>query len=300
MVKKWVIVIIFSLNYTGLVLSQELNARVTINSDRIEGTNREVFNSLQNALNLFINGQKWSSTVFAAVEKIDCSFSLVLQSQSGDRNYVADLTIQARRPVFNSDYSTSLFMYRDTKFDFEYMENTPIEYVRNTLNNNLVATIAFFCYIILGLDFDSFSYLGGSYFLREAQNIAMLAQGYPSWSGWEAFSSSNNKHAIINGLMDESLKGYRELWYTYHRKGLDEMAANSDRARTTIIQSLPVLNELRDNRSSIILLQLFSDAKLDEVVLLCSKATTEEKKEMYDVLSKVFPTASTRLEPLKK
>lgn len=285
-----------SFNYLS---AQELNARVNVNSDRIQGTNKEVFTSLQSALNTFINGTKWSSTTFSSVEKIDCTFNIIILNQSESNTYTAEISVVARRPVYNSTYTTSILNFRDTKLDFEYMENSPLELDMTNITSNLIATVAFYCNLILGLDFDSFSPRGGSYFFRQAQNITMQAQG-SSWMGWTAFESTTNRHAIITAFTDESLVSYRDFWYTYHRKGLDEMASNPDRGRTTIIQALSVLNELKNMRSSSVLLQMFADSKLEEVVLMCNKASSEEKKEVYDLFYKLYPTMTDRLEPLKK
>jgi hypothetical protein len=154
--------------------------------------------------------------------------------------------------------------------------------------------------LILALDFDSFSPLGGNVFYRQARDIATQAQSNASWPGWSAFDDNKSKTAIINALSEESFKPYRELWYTYHRKGLDEMAANSDRARMTVLQNIPVLKDVRSVRNSEIILQMFADCKLDELVLIAGKATAEEKKETYDLLRSLYPTMSNQLEPLKK
>ncbi len=281
-------------------MAQELNAKVTVNSSRIQGTNKEVFTSLEKSLNEFINTKKWSAATFSQTEKIECSFSIVILTNPTDNHYQAEISISARRPVFNSIYTTNLINFRDTEFEFDYMENTPIEYVENSIDNNIIAVIAFYSNLILGLDFDSYSPEGGSYFFRQAQNIVTLAQSNVSWTGWSSFTKSNNRHAIITAFMDESLKPFRELWYTYHRKGLDEMAANPDRGRTNIINALSVLKQIKDIRSSSVLLQMFADCKLDEIVLLSSKASTEEKNNLYDLLYAVYPTMSDRLNALKK
>ncbi len=286
--------------FPGVIYGQELNAKVTVNSSRIEGTNKDVFTSLETQLNSFLNSQKWSAATFSQTEKIDCSFSIVILTNPSDNYYQAELSVSAKRPVYNSTYTTSLINFRDTEFEFDYIENSPIEYIENSLNNNIIATIAFYSYMILGLDFDSYSPMGGSYFFRQAQNIAMQAQSYSSWTGWTPFSKPNNRHGIITAFMDESLSAYHELWYTYHRKGLDEMAANPDRGRTNILNALPVLKDLNNVRSSSVMMQMFADCKLDEIVLMCSKATSEQKKEVYDLLYSIYPTMSGRLEPLKK
>ena len=280
--------------------AQELNAKISVNSDRIQGTNRSIFNNLEVALTNFINNQKWGAATFAQNEKIECSFALTMLTTTGDNNYTAELLIQAQRPVYNSAYSSTLVRFRDTDLNFEYQDNTPFQIIGNTIDNNLVATIAFWANMILGLDFDSFSPKGGSVFLRQAQSIAMQAQGAGGWNGWTAFDKANNRHGIITSFIDETMSPYRELWYTYHRKGLDEMTANPDRARTTILNALTALDELRGSRVSSVLLQMFADCKLDEVVSMASKASADEKKTTYEMLRKVYPSMSAQLEPLKK
>ena len=279
--------------------AQELNARISINSDRIQGTNRNVFTTLERALNQLINGTRWSSTSFATNERIDCAFSVIILEQPSDNSFRAELLVQASRPVYNSSYITTLLNHRDTKFDFEYMENNTLQMQQNTLNSNLEAVIAFYANLILALDFDSFSPMGGSVFFRQAQSIASMAQS-AGWGGWSAFDDTKSRGAIITAFTDESLKNYHELGYIYHRKGLDEMAANPDRARITILNAVPVLKEIRQIRSSEMLLQMFADAKLDELVSIAEKATSDEKKELYDLLRNIYPTMSNQLEPLRK
>ena len=280
--------------------AQELNATVTVNSDRIQSTNKNVFTSMQRALNQFINGTQWSTATFAPNERIDCTFSLTIMEQPAETSFKAELFIQARRPVYNSTYLTSILNYRDTKIEFEYTENAPLEIVQTSIDNNLTAAIAFYCNLILALDFDSFSPQGGSIFYRQALSIAMQAQSNTGWSGWSAFDDRKSRSSIINAYTDESVKPFREMWYTYHRKSLDEMAANPDRGRTTLLNALPVLKDIRNVRNSEILLQMFADCKLDEIVSVASKANAEEKKSAYDLLRNVFPASTTQLDPLKK
>ncbi len=286
--------------FTTKLHAQELSARVNVNSDKLQGTDKSIFTSMQNALTALVNGTKWSSATFAPAEKIECTFGLILTGKAdGADAYTGEITVTARRPVYNSSYTTPLINFRDTKVEFEYTENMPLEYIETSITNNLVAVFAFYSYIILGLDFDSFAPMGGSYFYRQAERISNTAQS-TSWTGWETFGTTMGRGALINALSDESLTNFREMWYTYHRKGLDEMAANADRSRTTIIGVLPALQQVYDTRSSNVLLQLFADSKLDETVAICTKASTEEKKEIYEMFNKLYPTLSSRLEPLKK
>jgi hypothetical protein len=280
--------------------SQELNARVTINSDKVQGTNKQVFTTLQTALTEFINNRKWTDATFAVNERIDCSFTLIINEMPTESSFKGELQIQARRPVYNSSYSTTLFNFRDTQLDFDYTEFEPLEYTQNTLQNNLTASVVFYIYVILGLDFDSFAQTGGSPFIQQAMQVVTLAQSEMAWTGWKAFDSNRNRHALATALTDNTSAVFREMWYTYHRKGLDEMAANPDRGRTTIIETLPALKEIQTARPGSVLMQLFSDSKLDEVVSVYSKANQTEKQEGYKLLSTIFPTQTTRLEPLKK
>ncbi|MDR2627846.1 MAG: DUF4835 family protein [Dysgonamonadaceae bacterium] len=280
--------------------SQELNAKVTVNSDKITGTNKQVFKTLENLLAEFLNTQKWTAATFATTERIDCTFNVIINQQSDETNFNAELQITARRPVYNSTYTTNLFNYRDPQWDFSYIEGSPIEYRENRLENNLVAVLSFYAYVILGFDFDSFAPLGGSACFRAALQIATEAQSQISWTGWTPFEKPNSRHGIISALTDEGLNIYRNFWYTYHRRGLDEMSANPDRGRTTIINALPALKEAREARPGTILLQLFSDCKIDELTGIYSKATAQEKAGGYELLTALFPTMSNRLDAIKK
>ena len=280
--------------------AQELNAKITINSDKVQATNKQVFKTLEEALNSFVNNRKWTDATFATNERIDCTMTIIVSEMPSDNSFKSEIQIQARRPVYDSSYSTTLLNYRDTQLDFDYTEFEPLEYTENTLNSNLTATIVFYLYTILGLDFDSFAPKGGSGFHQQAQQIVSLAQAQASWNGWKAFENDRNRHALSTALTDNTSEAFRDMWYTYHRKGLDEMAANADRGRTTVIGLLPVLEQIKSARPTSPLIQLFADTKLDELVAIYSKATTQEKQEGYKTLSNLYPALSTRLEPLKK
>ncbi len=296
----WIGIILCLLLFVKEGYAQELNAKVNINSDKITGTNKQVFTTLQTALMEFINSRSWTNTTFATNERIECTFNIIINKQADEVNFSAELQVSALRPVYNSTYVTNLLNYRDTQLEFSYVEGTPIEYVETNLQSNLVATLVFYIYVILGLDFDSFSPLGGDPYFIEAQQIASQAQSYGTFSGWTPFEKPNSRHGIISSLTDEALKDYRTFWYTYHRKGLDEMSANADRGRTTIINALSVLKTVREARPGTILLQMFADSKLSEVVKIYSKASSQEKKEGYDLLNSLYPTMTNTLEPMKK
>lgn len=277
----------------------ELNARITINSDKIQGSDKQVFTTLQEALNEFVNNRRWTDATFAINERIDCTMTIIVSDYS-DNSFKSEIQVQARRPVYNSSYTTTLLNFRDTELNFDYVQFEQLEYTENSLTSNLTATLVYYIYIILGLDFDSFSPLGGKNYFDRAQQIVSMAQSQATWSGWKAFDKDDNRHGLITALTDNTSEVFRNFWYTYHRKGLDEMAGNPDRGRTTIIGALPSLKEIKSARPTSVVLRLLSDAKLDEIVSIYSKATTQEKQEGYKLLYELYPTETKRLEPLKK
>ncbi|MCC8094283.1 MAG: DUF4835 family protein [Tannerellaceae bacterium] len=278
--------------------AQEINARVTINGDKIQTTNTNLFTTLQNALTEFINNRRWTDATFSVNERIDCTMTIILDEMN-DNSFTGEIQVQARRPVYNSSYTTTLLNFRDRQLNFEYTEYELLEYSNQTLYNNLTATVMFYIYVILGLDFDSFSLKGGSAYYQQAQQIVNMAQSQGSWSGWRAFDTNTNRHAVITALTDNTSDTFRTMWYTYHRRGLDEMAANPDRGRTTIIEVLPALEQVKSTRPSSVVLQMFSDAKLDEIVAIYSRANTQEKQAGYKMLSNLYPAETTRMESMK-
>ncbi|MDR0700073.1 MAG: DUF4835 family protein [Tannerella sp.] len=296
--RRLICLLILCFCVAGTAGAQELNVALTINSDKIQGSNKQLFNTLETALTEFINMKKWTTATFSQNERIDCNFTIIVNSVENNR-FSCEIQIQARRPVYNSTYSTTIFNFRDTEFDFEYTEFEPLEHTENTLDSNLTATIIYYIYMILGFDFDSFSLNGGQQFFQQAQQIVTLAQSNPSWNGWTAFANKRNRHALATALTENQGNIFHTMWYNYHRKGLDEMSANVDRGRTNMISSLSALSELKNARPTSILLQLFTDCKLDETVAVYSKATMQEKQEGYKLFSELFPAASSRYESLK-
>ncbi|MDR1814898.1 MAG: DUF4835 family protein [Tannerella sp.] len=296
---KYLIISLTSFFLTCITGSaQELTATVTINSDKVQGTDKSIFQTLQTALIEFINNKKWSTASFSQNERIDCTFTIVVNSLENNK-FSCEIQVQARRPVYNSAYTTTIFNIRDTEFDFEYTEYQQLEHTEETLDSNLTATIIYYIYMILGFDFDSFSPNGGKQFFQQAQQIVSLAQSNSQWNGWTAFANKRNRHALATALTENQGESFHTLWYAYHRKGLDEMAANADRGRANIIAALPALKTLKQARPTSPLLQLFTDCKLDETVLIYSKATVQEKQEGYKMFSELFPAASTRYASLK-
>jgi len=276
--------------------SQELNCNITINSDQVQGTNKSVFNTLQKSVSEFVNNRKWTEMSFLTNERIECTMTIIVKSVEGD-NFTAEIQVQSRRPVYNSNYNTTLFNFKDNDFTFTYKEFEPLEWNESTISSNLTAVLAYYAYIIIGYDMDSFSRLGGTPFFQAAENIVNSAQG-SNLPGWKAFESSRNRYALVNNLTDEAFKNFRNFFYEYHRLGLDEMSNNPVNARARIAQGIPVLRETNRARPSAIVISTFLDAKSDELINIFSKRTDKEKALVVEILSDVNPTQTQKYEQI--
>ncbi len=286
-----------------IVSAQELNCNLQINSSQIQIANKQVFETLQKELNDFMNNRHWTSGIYAVAERIDCNFMITIQSYV-DNVFTTELQIQARRPVYNTSYNTSTFNFKDEHFNFTYVEFDPIEINTTTYESNLTAVLAYYAYIIIGLDLDSYSKLGGTECFRQAENIVNLMQSKSDQNealGWKAFESNKNRYALINNLMDERFRKYREFFYVYHRQGLDEMTSNVANARAKIAEGLPILCEINRMQPSAIAIQTFLDSKNDEIINIFSKkGTTKEKTDVYEIMTDVNPTLTSRYEAIKQ
>lgn len=275
----------------GVMSAQELNCTVQINSDQIEGTNKSVFTTLQTSITDFMNNRRWTEMSFTNQERIECTLSFIVSKYENDV-LTTELTVQSRRPVYNANYNSTLFNFRDTEVEFEYKEFDQLELVENTFTSNLTAILAYYAYVIIGYDMDSFSRLGGTPYFQMAESIVSSAQS-TDYAGWKAeLSNSKNRYALVNNLLDEAFKKYRGYFYEYHRLGLDEMNVNLTNARARIAEGLPLVREANRARPSAIVVTIFMDSKTDELVNIFSGAPQEEKQGAVEVLSDIAPTRS--------
>ena len=273
--------------------ANELRCTVTINSDQIQGSNKEMFNTLQQSIEEFVNNSKWTDLTFQEKERIECSMMLVVKSVS-DNILKCEFTCQTRRPVFGTTYSTPLLNFQDRDFSFSYQEFDRLDFQTSTFTSNLTALIAYYCYLMIGYDMDSFSRMGGTPYFQMCENIVTAAQSASldeaEAKGWKAFDSNRNRYALINNLMDEAFKPYRMFFYEYHRLGLDEMMNNVANARARIAAGLPVLKDASRARPATYVVTAFLDAKNDELVNIFAGGTSEEKKKVYELLTDIDPT----------
>lgn len=280
------------------VSAQELNCKVSINASQIQTTNTQVFTTLENALKEFINDRQWTSAQYSPTERIACSLNITVKKYLEDGTFECELIIQSNRPVYNSNYNTILLNFKDVNFNFHYLEYDPLEFKDNIIDNNLTAVIAYYVYLIIGLDMDSMSPMGGTDILHIVENIVSSAQTLGE-TGWKAFDDSKNRHAIINDYMDGGMKSLRQMMYDYHRLGLDEMAQNADRGRAKITESLTLLKEAKDNKTMSSLPQIFIDSKKDELKNIYSKGTAKEREEVYEILMDISPSYSSDWDKIK-
>lgn len=298
--KAYIYSIIFFLAILPLsdIYSQELKAKITINSSQIQGVDKQVFTTLENSLMQLLNERKWTETTFKNNERIDCNFTITLNSAPEENSYSGEIQVTSTRPVYNSSYMTPMFMYRDVDVTFNYISGENIEFNEAYIENNLVAIVAFYTYVIIGLDFDSFSPNGGKPYFEKAMEIVNASQ-HLSKKGWAAFDSDKNRYALGLALTEESSNSFHTLWYNYHRLGLDEMGTNALRGRDKIIAAIQGLQTVYSSRPSSPLLLFFGDTKLSELGDIYSEASTDEKKEAYDLLQKIFPSKSSQLNRFK-
>ena len=277
--------------------AQEFRATVEVNSQQIEGTNKNVFETLKEALNTYMNETKFSDATFSPNEKIECRLFFTIAEYSDDR-MKGDLQVQLSRPVYNSTYTTTLFNFRDQKIEFDYREGDPLIYNESMSENNLTAILDYYANLLLAIDFDSFSPLGGQRFYDRAQSIVQQQQSSGE-IGWRTFEDNKNRAAVLNSYTESNTSGIRNLLYNYHRKGLDEMVTSPDKGRAVITESLEEMKKIGENAPISVALSILRDAKLDELVNVYSKAPDTERTKAYDILQPLYPTEQQRLDKIK-
>lgn len=280
------------------VRAQELNCKVEVTAPQINGTNTSVPEALQAAVSDYMNTNVFSRAQFAANEKIDCRLFLTIKEMDGEK-IVGDLQIQSTRPVYNTNYTTTLVNFKDSKVEFNYQEGQPLVFNAAAMESQLTAILNFYAYLILAVDFDSFAPQGGEQFYDQLKIIVQQAQSSGE-SGWKAFEDTKNRAAVLSALTDPQTSALRDMLYQYHRKGLDEMAMSPDKGRASITASLETLKKVFDAAPMSVGLSMFKDAKLDELVNVYSRAGEDERTKVYGILQTLYPSENQRLEKIRK
>lgn len=287
---------------SGSLLAQELQATVNINHAQIQGTDNTIFDNLQTTLMQFLNDRKWTTLQFQKNERISCSFNITVNKYDRKTNtFSCKAIVQANRPVFNSSYTTTLYNNIDNNFDFEFAEFSQLDFNEEHIDNQLTALCAYYAYLIIGMNLDSFSPMGGTDILQQCLNVANNAQGL-NFTGWKSFDDDRNRYAFINGYMDEALKPFRMLQYDYYRTGLDEMANNVEKARVNITTALENdLQKAHENRPLSMLPQIWTDYKKDELAnIYQGKGTQKEKESVYEILFRLNASLNEAWDKIKQ
>ena len=288
------IVLIFSLHS---VSAQELNAQVIVNSDLVNQTNQQIFKTLERSLNEFLNTQVWTNQDLLPQEKITCSFVFNLTNYSNDQ-FEATLQVQSQRPVFDSNYDTPVLNFLDRDIVFSYQEFQPLFFNQSSFESNLVSLLSFYAYVIIGLDADTFIENGGSVYYEQALQVVNLAQ-VTSRKGWKPSDGTRNRFWIIDNLRANTFREYRQALYAYHRAGLDQMTTKPLEGKEAIMKAIQQLEPLFLRRPNAFLLQIFFDAKVEEIVNLFQEGPKVDFKETEAVLKKIAPFFGSRWKQIK-
>lgn len=295
-----VILLILILFATG-VSAQELNAKVTINHAKISNTKDEVFTALQTTIQNFLNEHKWTNQSYRESERISCSFNITVNEwNENESSFKCSLLMSAVRPVFNSTYNTTLYSVNDGDFNFSFQTTDQIEWNPDYIDNNLVALLAYYAYMIIGYDQDAMAPMGGTSSFQTAEQIVNTAQniGYP---GWASFNEPKNRFGLLNDYIDGSMEDYRKMIYQYHRQGLDQMADNQETGRSAIVEAIQLLDASKSARTMSHLPQLFSEYKRDELVnIFQDHGTADEKNSVADILSNINASQSEFWDKIRK
>jgi hypothetical protein len=281
------------------VFAQELRCNISISSQKIQGANRTMFETMQSDLYEFMNNRKWTDQKFTMDERIECSFFINLEEQISSDEFKGTITVQSRRPVYNSSYETTLLNIKDKDFQAKYVEYQTLEFNENSNKDNLTNILAFYAYIIIGMDYDSFTPEGGTEYYQKAQAIVNNSQNVVE-KGWKAYESERNRYWLVENLLNKSYAGFRSCNYQYCRQGLDLMADKAPEGRAAIAESLKLIQKVFRTRPSLYILQVFFDARSDELVNIFSNSFPDEKNRVLAILNECDPSNGSKYEKISK
>ena len=299
--RSWIACCVVGLS-SMMASAQELDARIVVNHNQIQGTEATVFENLQQTLEQFVNDRQWTNLKFQKNEHISCSFNItVTKYDQATGMFTCKAMVQANRPVYNATYTTTLFQITDNDFNFQFNLFDQLEWNEQSVDNQLTALFAYYAYLFIGMNLDSFAPMGGEDVLQRCMNLTNNAQNL-NFTGWKSFDSDRNRFAIINDYLDGSMQPFRQLQYDYYRKGLDEMANNVERGRTEV--STAIENDLKkchEERPTSMLSQIWTDYKRDELAnIYKGKGTQKEKETVYDILFSINASQNNAWEKIKQ
>jgi len=297
---KKILLLFFVLFVSLSAFSQELDCRIQVNHSKLQGTtNDKLFQSLQQGLYEFINNQNWTTHVYNRDERIECNIFISIESQISSDEFNAKIQVSSSRPVYGVSYLSPLFNHMDNNFQFKYVEFEPIEFNENTFTNNLTSVIAYYCYIIIGMDYDSFGSSAGTPYFQKAEKIVQNAQ-IAQEKGWKAYEDLKNRYWLVENLLNSQYSSMRDFMYTYHRLGMDKMADKPNEGRASIEQALDDLKNVHRRKPGSFLMTLYTTAKGDEIVNVFSEGFPDEKARVYNIMKEVDPANSSKYEKIMK
>ena len=293
--------IIFLVLLPAIIRAQELNCNIQISAQRIQGSNRQVFESMQKDLFEFMNNTVWTNHVFNYAERIDCNILINLTDQLSADEFKGTIQIQLSRPIFNTTYNSTLLNFIDNNFQFKYVEFQPLEFDPSTNKSSLVSVLAYYTYMVLGFDYDSFAPLGGTEFFQMAEKIVTNAQNAPE-PGWKPYDGSRNRNRywLVKNVLDKEYEGVRQFIYEYYINGLDKMESKAPEARTSMVESLKLMQDVYRKKPDpfMYLVQVVMDAKSDELINIYSAAFPEEKSRVVEILTEIDPANKAKYEKI--
>jgi hypothetical protein len=296
-----IIFLIFLVFIPAVISAQELNCNVQISAQRIQGSNRQVFETMQRDIYDFLNNTVWTNHVFSYAERIDCNILINLNEQLSADEFKGTIQIQLRRPVYNTTYNSTMLNFIDNSFQFRYVEFSPLEFDPGTHRSNLVSVLAYYTYIILGVDYDSFSLLGGTEFYQMAEKIVTNAQNAPE-PGWKPYDGSRNRNRywLVKNILDKQYEPVRQFIYEYNILGLDRMESKINEARTSMVESARLLQDVfrRKPDPYMYFLQVIMEAKSDELINIFTPGFPEEKSRMIQILVEIDPSNKSKYEKI--
>lgn len=293
MIKKSLYFILIAIIISFSAYAQELNFQVSVSTPGMSETERQIMQTLRGDLREFINQTNWTNYQFETRERIEASIQITIEERMGGDEYRANIQVQSRRPIFNTSYHSPIFNHRDRDVQFRYREHDPLEFAENAHLSNLTSLIAYYVYIVIGFDFDTFAPLGGTPYFEKAQQIVNQAQNAPE-VGWKSFESQRNRYWLIENIMNTRYRPIRQAMYTYHRLGFDTMTGNIDLGRSEVLSALEMLQRAHRERPNTLLMQVVTTAKSDELVNLFSGAPAMEQNRAIEILSEIDPSNSSK------
>jgi len=290
----FILVLVFS---SLMTVGQEFRCNVSVSSSKIEGTYKQVFESMRTDIYEFMNNRKWSDNVFTTDERIECTVFIQITEQVSANEFKGTMQVQLNRPIFNSSYNSPLLNIKDNEVQFTYVEFQALEFDENSNTNPLTNILAYYANVLLGFDYDTFSPLGGSAYFQKARNIVNRSQNARE-KGWRAFEGNNNRFWLIENLTNKAYGPFRELLYRYHRLGLDVMAEKPDIGRSEIADALKNMQRVYRSKPDTYVNRVFFDAKSDELVNIFSKGSTDEKGRVMAILTECDPSNSGKYEKI--